>query len=118
MSEENRPGLLTGLLLGTGFAGILILPLILMRRFGITVMTLITTVGMSVFAGVQPYVHDWAVAAAAECSGLVCAAEALANLVGALPSWGWWALAMTGWGLVILRYKLGFTSDIAGDRPN
>ena len=60
MSEDNKPGLLAGLLLGAGFTGVFMLPLILIRKLGVSAITLINTIGMTVFAGVQPYLHEWA----------------------------------------------------------
>ena len=106
MSEDNKPGLLAGLLLGAGFTGVFMLPLILIRKLGVSAITLINTIGMTVFAGVQPYLHEWAFSAAAECSSATCTAQVLAILVGALPTWGWWVVAMMGWGLIMLRYTL------------
>lgn len=103
MSNDNGSGWFGGLILGAGFAGLLLLPIVLMRKFGIGVMSVVSAAGMTLVAAVQPHMLAWLTNEIQYCSGRLCPALTLYGMFDALPALGWWVIALGGWLIVFLR---------------
>lgn len=102
-NNDNGSGLFGGLILGMGFAGILLLPIILMRRFGIEAMGLFSSIAMTGFAIAHPTMVAWVTAEQNLCDSITCPANALLGMLTILPTWGWWLVAIGGWALMALQ---------------
>lgn len=98
--NENGGGLFSGLLVGLGFAMIVMAPFYIARRLGAHVL-----VGaMAVFATSLALFSDNLVGMAREVGdcGARCAAEPGAKLILALDAFGWWFFAGVTWVLFAL----------------
>lgn len=115
MSDDNRPGLFTALILSAGIAGFFILPLKWIQRLSPSASSLFTALGFTLLAVVQPFAHAWALGEVARCGGWNCPAEGLAGIFGALPTWGWWSIAAAAWGLIVLTHNPAVTD---GNTPS
>ena len=111
MSNDNGGGGIGALIVGLGFAGLLMLPVILIQRFGARAMLIVCAAGMTVLAAVQPALLGWVDAERLQCAGARCPADALYALLAILPTWGWWGIVIVGWTLVWLRVKAGLDSS-------
>ena len=100
MDGENQGRGLLGVLVGLGFAGTLLYPILAYRRLGAKRGLFLSALSMTVFAITQPYIEGWSHSEANVCQGVGCQAEALHGLVTLLPTLGWWAVAIAGWGLL------------------
>lgn len=97
----NGNGLFSSLVIGAGFVGILLLPVYLMHRFGIQVMSVVMAIGMTGLAIITPSMIDgWL---QNHCTARHCPADALYGLLTALPAWGWWAVALGMWLIIALQ---------------
>lgn len=110
MSDDNGGGgLLTGLMLGAGFATIILAPFYIGRRYGIHVLAVIAAVLATLYAIISP----WLVAMAKEVGycGARCLAQPAAQLILELDKIGWWWIAAGTWlvtGLfLVARAKTG-----------
>lgn len=113
MSEDNRSGIFEGLVLGAGFAGLLMLPVILMRRFGVMVMSFVAATGMTGLVLLRPSMLEWLSEEQNQCQARTCPADVLHGLMTALPTWGFWMVVIGAWVIVLLRVWLESTSKHA-----
>lgn len=97
MNDNNGGnGFIGGLILVTGFATLLLLPVILMRKFGVHVMCLFMAIGMTVFAYFQPALINWVSVGLESCSH--CQSDqALLNMLTITTGTGSWIVAAILW---------------------
>lgn len=95
MSDNNGGGVLGGLLIGLGFAGIVLAPFYIASRYGVHVLAGIAAVFATGYAVLSPEL----VAMANEIGdcGHLCLAAPGAKLILELDKFGWWWLAGVMW---------------------
>lgn len=103
MSDGNEGGgLLGGLLLGAGFAGMILLPFYIGYRFGAHVLAVLAAGVMTLYALFSPALVE--LARDTSCTGLTCFSNSAGPLILELDKIGWWWLAGAMWVMAGLMY--------------
>ena len=98
MSNENSGGgFLGALIAGAGIVGVLALPVVIARRFGINVLGFLNALGVTLLAVYSSEL----VALARECTPPVCIA--FATVVEKMDGVGWWLFATLSWAVWLTR---------------
>jgi len=101
MSDNNIGGIFGSLILGVGFALLLMLPVILMGRFWTKIMSFVVAAGMTGLVLLRPSMLEWLSEEQKVCTARACPADALYGLMTALPTWCWWSVVITSWLVVV-----------------
>lgn len=115
--ENNGGGLLFGIVLGAGFAGMLLLPFYIAQRLGAHVLVALVAL-LSTLMAIN---SDSLLAMTAEmqrCAGMICFGAPLAELILAFDKFGMWPFALLQWvmfGLMVFAARVG-ASQPASER--
>lgn len=105
MNENDNGSLLGSIVLGVGFAGMLLLPFYIVQRFGGRAVAIVGAIFFTVLAGFSADLV--ALASEFQNCGYGCAAAPGANLILAIDRFGWWLLAGLAWGNLLLMELAG-----------